>query len=157
MLNWFNSLQSREQRMLMLGVSAVVVFFLYQLVWQPVQDQVAKLSEQVTAQQQQYVELAGIIQQYKALPEMKNTGLKNASQLSIVDSTSKSFGIRNAVKRLTPEGEGKVRVRLEDVISDKAFQWLAAISREHGLQVDQIDINPAEGAGLVAISVVLKR
>ena len=157
MQNWFNSLQTREQRMLILGMSVVVVLFLYQLVWEPVRDKVTQLGVQVTAQQQQYAELAGIIQQYQALPETKNTGLKNASQLSIVDSTSKNFGIRNAVKRLTPEGEGKVRVRLEDVVSDKAFQWLAAIAREHGLQVDQIDINPAEGAGMVTISVVLER
>lgn len=157
MLNWFNGLQSREQRMLILGVSVVMVFFLYLLVWQPVHEQITKLEGQVTAQQQQYAELGGIIEQYKALPEIKDTGLQNASLLSIVDSTSKKLGIRNAVKRLSPEGEGKVRVRLENVVSDKAFRWLAAISRQNGLQADQIDINPAEGAGMVTICVVLKR
>jgi len=151
MQNWFNSLQLREQRMLILGVSVVMVLFLYQLVWEPAHDQVSQLGAQVTAQQKQYAELAGIIQQYQALPAIKNTGLQNASLLSVVDSTSKKHGINNAVKRLTPEGEGKVRVRLENVVSDKVFQWLAAISRQNGLQVDQIDINPADGAGMVTV------
>jgi len=157
MQNWFNSLQSREQRMLILGVSALIVFFLYQLVWLPVHNQVATLQGQVTAQQQQLSQLGGIIQKYNALPAVEKTDLNNASLLSVVDSTSKKHGIRNAVKRLTPEGEGKVRVRLENVISDKAFTWLASISRQYALQIDQIDINPAEGAGMVTICVVLNR
>ena len=157
MQSWFNSLHSREQRMLMLGVSALVVFFLYELVWQPVQHNVISLEQQVLAQQQQYAELAGIIKKYTALPAVQSSDLEDASLLSIVDASSRKHGIRNAVKRLTPEGEGKVRVRLENVVSDKAFTWLASISRKYVLQVDQIDINPESGAGMVTVCVVLKR
>lgn len=155
MVNWFNRLQSREQILIVFAAVVLLLLFAYEAVWQPVTGHVAKLHLQVSAQRQRLHKLQDTVSGYHALAAIapsQNAG--NESLLAMVDRTSQTHQLKQSIKTLSPEGEKKVRLRMDNADFDQLIKWLAELSN-NGLQVQQIDISRVELEGRVSVSVVL--
>ena len=81
----------------------------------------------------------------------------NQSLLSIVDQSRRASSLTKPPSRLQPEGDGIVRIWLEDVPFDALLRWLADLQLRYGVRVDSADIERESAPGLVNARVTLMR
>ena len=100
-----------------------------------------------------------IIAEYKAIgPVLNRKDKSKASILSIIDQTSSRLGLKASMKRLTPDGKDKVRIRMEQAGFDKVMSWLAMLSKEHQINTEALSLRPNEDdQGVVSGNLTLHR
>ena len=79
------------------------------------------------------------------------------SLLAVVDQSRKASALTKPPSRLQPEGDGVVRIWLEDVPFDALLRWLADLQLRYGVRVDTADIERESAPGLVNARVTLMR
>lgn len=156
---WLATLQPRERNMLFFGVAAVLLTLGYLLAFEPFMLAKEQAGHRVKAQQA----LLGHLQQVaKEVKSIKASGggvarvKGKGSLLSMIDQSSRKAGIKPAIKRLTPEGDGRVRLWLEAVAFDQLINWLATVSRNSGLMVENINFSSEDKPGLVRVNLTLR-
>jgi general secretion pathway protein M len=154
------TLQSREQRALTLGALAIIIAAGYLFLYEPL----LLAREQAVNRVQSQQALLGHLQQVAKEAEMLKgrSGMVPSSRgkrsvLSAVDQSSRSSGIKSSIKRLTPEGNDRVRLWLEEVEFDRLMRWLAGVNLSDGLVVDDINISSEDEAGLVRLNLTLMK
>lgn len=160
MKNWWLTLQPREQRALTVGALAIILALGYMLLYEPLLQARDQADNRVLSQrallghlQQVSKEVAVLKGQGANVPSMRG----KRSVLSAVDQTSRSSGIKAAIKRLTPEGNDRVRIWLEKVDFDRVARWLVSLNQSDGLVVDNINISSEDEPGLVRLNLTLLR
>jgi general secretion pathway protein M len=127
---------------------------------QPLQQGMEQAETQVQGKTEQLSRLQSMVREYKKLgpgEETKTAKGGKDSLLSVVDKTSSQKGLKNAIKRLTPEGNDKVRISLENAEFDKVIAWLAQLAKEYRLHVESLTLHPNESAGFVNGNLQLRR
>ena len=144
----WQQLNKREQ-LLVTGMSVFVMFFLlYSLVWQPINEGIAKTEKKLASQQ----ELLTWVQEKTTL--LKHSGksaqVKNSSGSlsSVVNSTARSQNI--VITRIQPKGED-IQVWIDQAVFDTLLQWLGQLVITEGVQVKAIDLSNTEQAGVVKV------
>lgn len=155
-------LSLRERILLIGGMAVLIISGLYAFTYLPIIEEQQRLKTAIEAQQQLTSYLQGIGTEVGELqthaPEVIDSADTAQSLISIVDAGSEQAGIKPAVKRLTPEGQDKVTLWLEQCDSDKLLAWLAMLDKEHAITVQQISISREPGAaGLVSGKVLLSK
>ncbi|MCU7959499.1 MAG: type II secretion system protein M [gamma proteobacterium symbiont of Bathyaustriella thionipta] len=155
---WWQGLEPREQRMLLLGSLALLGMLLYVLLLEKLPAEREQAQQSLLASQKVFYRLEAIAEQVKMArknPLHKKSPLKG-SLLGLVDRSTRQAGIRQQVKRLTPDGKDQVRLWFDSVSFDQSMNWLEKLYQQ-GVQVEQISVNPLSQAGLVRLSVTLVR
>jgi len=155
---WWQGLEQREQRILLLGSAALLAMLLYVLLLEKLPAERQQVQQSLLASQKVLYNLEAIAAQVKLArqnPQHKKPQLKG-SLLGLVDQATRQAGIRQQVKRLTPDGKDQVRLWFDSVSFDQSMNWLAKLHQQ-GVQVEQISVNPLSQAGLVRLSVTLVR
>ncbi len=138
MNEWHQNLALREKRFVLAGAVTLVIIMLYTLVYEPM---MVGLDEQTTSldmRKSELERLAKISGEYKALGVSgnKRSVKDKRSILAVIDQTSSAVGIKKSIKRITPEGKNKVRVRVEDVAFDNLLEWLVINSTKHKIRAE---------------------
>ncbi|MET1218544.1 MAG: type II secretion system protein M [Glaciecola sp.] len=145
---WFQHLETREQRLLKIGAVFVVLGCLYWLIWAPLQNGIA--AEKQTLQQQQ--QLAVWVAKQKArVSALQNNGAKQAklkgSLVQAVNSTASYSKIQ--LTRIQPKGD-EVQVWIDEVTFGTLLVWLDSLEKT-GVNVRQIDIAQSGELGTVKV------
>ncbi len=157
MMQYWNNLQAREQRTLLLGAVAALLLGIYALVIDPFTQKMAQLEQRVVSDRELLVWMEQSAAQVEAL--RRSGGAKRSSGkslLSLVDSSAKRNGLGAALKQVKPEGNG-VRLRFEQAGFDDMLRWLGRLDSEHGVGVSSLNLERLDEAGKVNASVVLER
>lgn len=153
---WWGGLSAREQQLLGLGGLAVAAFLLYLLVWAPLAEQQQRLQRRVSGLQEDLQWVAGAVRQLRALPVAGPQAGDGRSLLGVVDSSLRQLKLAEGVRRVQPEGEGRVRVWLEGIGFDALLGWLEVL-QDSGIQVDSLAVDRRAEPGRVDGRVVLLR
>ena len=155
---YWQGLAPRERRFLGGGAVALVLILGYVLVWSPYREAVAGLREDVAAQREQLAWMHQAAAQVERLraerPENGDTG--RGSLLSRVDRTARGQGLGEAVQRVRPDGNGRVRVWLEAAAFDRMVRWLGELERRGGVRVAELVVNRGDAPGRVGARIVLE-
>jgi general secretion pathway protein M len=160
MKEWISNLDPRERIFLGWGAVMTLGLLVYLFVLQPLQEGMEQAETQVKGKTEQLNRLQTMVREYKQLgpgEEGKTAKGGNESLLSLVDKTSSEQGLKNAIKRLTPEGDDKVRISLENAEFDKVVAWLAELAKEYRLHVDSLVLHPNDSIGFVNGNLQLQR
>ncbi len=158
-LSYWMQLRPREQALL--GVAGLVLLLavLFMLVWEPVMQEHRRLQQGLVQQQ----ELLAWMQQSAAEVRRLQAGAGQSRQararggqslLALIDSTAKRARLGAALKRVEPDGSGRVRVWLEQAAFDDLVRWLGQLQQRYGVRVDSIAVDRDEKPGRVAARVV---
>ena len=79
------------------------------------------------------------------------------SLVVLVDRTARASGLGGNLKRNQPDGDGALRLRLEDASFDSLMGWLADLEAEHGIRVNTASFDQAGAEGRVNCSLRLTR
>ena len=132
---WFESLQAREQRLLVIGGGVVVLTLLWLFVWDPVAVGSARAEADIE-RKQQLLERARrtLTAAAPAAPAQGSAGGACAQSLTLlVANTVRDAGLGNAYRSSSPFGADGLRVSLENASFDLTVTWLGRLQAECGI------------------------
>jgi len=159
MKDWFLSLTQRERIMVQVAGSVLVVFMVYLLILEPISSNYSKNKKNVATSTQTLEWMRSAAREVKQL--LGGGAILEQPQgkqfvLSTIDRSARKAGLSAVMKRVQPEGDSGVRVWFENAAFDELIKWLAIIEAEHGLSVNEINIEKTESTGLVNVRVFLE-
>ncbi|WP_432463927.1 type II secretion system protein GspM [Agarivorans sp. QJM3NY_33] len=148
MKQWWQSLNKREQNLVMLASILCFVAVLYWGVWSPVA-QANQAAKQRLATQQQTLLWA---QQQGAVILANGHTQANAGTIKVNQAVSSiARQQRISISRIQPKGDSEVEVWIENVPFNQLLGWLNMLSQRYGVVVESIDLDEGKQAGTVGV------
>jgi len=153
-------LADKENRWLVVGSAAALILILYGLVWVPFDSKVRQLKRSVSQQQQM---ADWMLQQSREVRRLRkrvrsDTAVSGKqSLLAHTDQTAKHAGLGSAIKRVEPEGQDKVRIRMDQAVFDDLIAWLEKLQRRNRIHIARITIDRLEIPGRVDARLTLEK
>ena len=145
---WWQGLQLREQRLVLGMASAFILFLLYSLVWQPLNDNVANGHKKLASRQALLTWVTDNTTRYQRIKASSGKQTSAGSLSSIVNRTANSQQL--TITRMQPQGE-TIQVWLDSVSFTQLLSWLSTLANNEGLQVQAIDLAKGDVAGEVRV------
>lgn len=159
MIDWFRSLQKREQYILLAGAAFVVFAIAYTLVWEPLADGASNYRSDIERQRSLLAEYARVraTRPAAAAATPRRPAASNQSLTLVVANTLGAKGLSNAYKSSADAGNDSLRVALEDASFDSVIEWLADLESQHGIEVQSGSFSERRESGRIDSSLVLSR
>jgi len=153
----FNQLAERERLLLLVAGPLLLLILAYSLLWRPLDQRVERLHQRVAEQQSLQHWMQASAQQVQQLRQQPgtSTGVSRQSLLSLVDRTIRQSGLSRALKRVEPDGDDKVKVRLEQASFDVMVKWLETLQVRNTVMVQSISVDRQDSAGVVNVRLTL--
>lgn len=147
MKTWWQQLNIREQRLVIVMSALISVFILYSVIWQPMNESIAKSKAKIDRQQALLTWVQENTQRYQQA-KRNGGGSSGESLSSIVNRTSRIEKI--TITRMQPQGDD-LQVWIDEISFNQLLSWLERLSVRDGLQVKSIDLSKAEQQGVVRV------
>lgn len=135
---WWHSISTREQRLVAVGGSILLIGLCYWLIWQPMANRIAERERQVQNQQQTLAWLKEKGQEVLALQASSGRQIDTSGTLDgVVNRTA--FNQKIKIARLQPQGQ-ELQVWIDTVPFDDLLLWLATLSDQYGVQIQIIEV-----------------
>lgn len=147
---WWRGLSAREQRLLAVGGSVLLVGLFYWLVWQPLGNRIEGRERQVKSQQQTLIWLKEKGEQVLAAQAGSGRNIDLGGTLDgVVNRTA--FNHKIKIARLQPQGQ-ELQVWIDQVAFDDLLMWLAELTDKYGVRVQVIEVAREQlPAGMVKV------
>lgn len=156
---WFESLQAREQRLLVGGAAILALAMFWLFVWDPIAQGSASAVEDVERKEQLLERARRTLS--TAAPTAAAPGATSdacAQSLTLlVANTVRDAGLGNAYRSSSPFGNDGLRVSLENASFDLTVTWLGRLQAECGIVVDSGSFTNRAEPGRVDASIALER
>ncbi len=139
--SWWQSLQKREQQLLLGAAITLVVGAFYWLLWQP-------LHQSYQSQQQQLQVLEQQLQQVRSFPVVAAQPKIQGSLTDIISSSARVHKVQ--VSRMQPQND-QMQVMLNDISFEQLLAWLHELQYQHNVSIVQLDIAAADAPGIVRV------
>ncbi len=160
MEQWWNGLQARERRTLIIGGIALALILLVYAIWLPANQRAQALEQRVAEQRvllawmQQAANEAGALR--GSAPEPVSRAQGNQALFALADQSARQAGLTNAIRRVEPSGDNRVRVNLEQASFDDMMRWLATLKTRHGIAANTVSIRAGNEPGRVSAQLLLE-
>ncbi|MFM4649506.1 GspM family type II secretion system protein ExeM [Aeromonas bivalvium] len=147
---WWRGLSAREQRLVAVGGSVLLVGLFYWLVWQPLGNRIEERERQVKSQQQTLIWLKEKGEQVLAAQAGSGRNMDLGGTLDgVVNRTA--FNHKIKITRLQPQGQ-ELQVWIDQVAFDDLLMWLAELTDKYGVRVQVIEVAREQlPAGMVKV------
>lgn len=157
---WWNGLESRERRTLLLGGIALAIILYFFAVWLPAHREVdrltGRLAEQRTLLAWMQQASAEALSLRAAGAGGQTIGIGNQALFSFVDQSAREAGLASALRQVEPTGEQRVRVTLQQANFDQLMNWLVTLKTRHGVEASAVSVRRGENPGLVDAQLILE-
>ena len=135
---WWRSISAREQRLVAVGGSSLLIGLCYWMVWQPIDNRIAERERQVLSQQQTLAWLKEKGEEVLAMQGGQGRQIDTSGTLEgVVNRTA--FNQKIKIARLQPQGQ-ELQVWIDTVQFDDLLIWLATLADQYGVQVQVIEV-----------------
>jgi general secretion pathway protein M len=145
---WWHGLAIREQRLVLAMGSAVAIFLLYSLVWQPLNENLAAAKKNLVNRQALLTWVDENTARYQSAQLSSGKNPTTGSLSSIVNRTANQQQL--TITRMQPQGE-LLQVWLDSVPFTQLLFWLEHLANKEGLQVQAIDLTKGDLQGEVRV------
>ncbi|REL28459.1 type II secretion system protein M [Thalassotalea euphylliae] len=149
MKQWWQQLQTREQRLVLAMAAVVLVFILFQGVWQPIHQGVDKAEQKLTRTQELYQFVQTNTAKVNGLAGTNRSISPGGSLSSLVNRVAGQYQI--SIARIQPQGDNGVQVWIDEIPFEQLLRLLNTLTEQHGLMVSNIDITTGNSPGTVKI------
>lgn len=135
---WWRGISAREQRLVAVGGSCLLIGFCYWVVWQPIANRIDERERQVLSQQQTLAWLKEKGEEVLAMQGGQGRQIDTSGTLEgVVNRTA--FNQKIKIARLQPQGQ-ELQVWIDTVVFDDLLIWLATLTDRYGVQVQVIEV-----------------
>jgi len=158
MKQWFFSRQPQERLALIIMAVFIMGAAIYALFWLPLNEDIAQKRVWVTEQQKTLDWMQQTATKINRLnPANRQQNKSNEALLTTIDRTAKQQRIREAVKRIKPQGDNKAQLWLEQASFDRMIRWLDLLQQRHNISISTITVDRQSGSGLINARINLER
>ncbi len=150
--------EPRERWLILIGAIVVFIGAWYNLVQQPLQQDIARYQQRNDNDQQTLNWMRTASQQIQAQGGA-NVAASNGSLLSIADSSLRQLGLASALQRIQPDDQNNVKIWLDKAKFETLLRWFAQMENQ-GLVITVAGITPINSDannGLVNARITLTR
>lgn len=145
---WWQGLNQREQKLVALMGSAITVFLFYSLLWQPLNDNLAKTEKKLASRQALLTWVSDNTARYQRVKSTGGSKKSSGSLSSIINRTANQQQL--TITRMQPQGE-TVQVWLDNAPFTSLLFWLENLATNEGLQIQAIDLTQGDNEGEVRV------
>lgn len=147
MKTWWQQLNIREQRLVVVMSALISIFILYGSIWQPMNESIETSKLKIERQQKLLTWVQESAQRYQ---QAKRNGVRSSGESlsSIVNRTSRLEKI--SITRMQPQGDD-LQVWIDEISFNQLLSWLEKLASRDGLQVKNIDLSKADQQGVVRV------
>lgn len=145
---WWQGLNLREQRLVLVMGSAFSIFLLYSLVWQPLNDNLANTKKRLASRQALLTWVVDNTARYQSIQSTGSNKQSSGSLSSIINRTANQQQL--TITRMQPQGE-MLQVWLDSAPFTQLLFWLENLANNEGLQVQAIDLTKGDNLGEVRV------
>ena len=147
---WLDGLNPRERRVVIGASIFVVIFLLYQIIWEPLVGRAARLEEKVAKQQQDLLWMQQAAQEVRQLSGGQ-LSTPSGSLLGIIERTARQSKLGDSIRKVQPEGKTGVRVWLDKAPFDDVMRWLDGLQTKQGVAVANFSVERQSEPGRVNV------
>lgn len=155
LLNWYQAQSPRDQRVAGIGAIIVVIAVIFGI-FVPLDSSVARAHSRVQHKEADLAWMRQVAPQLAAAGGAITTPTSQRSLIAVIDTSARESGLGSSLISSEPNGPGALRVRLDKASFDTLVAWLAKLSQQNGIHVDQATIDAAGPPGLVNAGIVLR-
>lgn len=157
---WWAGLAPRERVILIVGMLVLTLLLIWLAIIEPLANRRASLHTEVamlSAEHDWMQQVATEVRRRGAAQSGSGGGVPagNGSVLTLVEVSANAAGIRDAMQRIQPEGQG-ARLWFDSVAFDALMRWLAELEQRQGLQISQLSVDAGAEPGLVSARVLVE-
>lgn len=145
---WWQQLNSRERSLVQIMGTAIVIFVLYSLVWQPLNTKLAAAEKTLSSRQDLLTWVEEQTTRYQSIKPNARGKKTTGSLSSIVNRSASQHQL--VISRMQPQGDN-LQVWLESAPFTQLLYWLEHLANNEGLQVQAIDLAQGDNAGEVRV------
>ena len=145
---WWQGINQREQRLVLVAGSVFIVFLLYSLIWQPLNESLAKTEQKLASRQVLLDWVTDNTSRYQNAKAMGKGNKSSGSLSSIINRTANRQQL--TITRIQPQGDN-VQVWLDSAPFTQLLFWLEHLANNEDLQVQAIDLAQGEKQGEVRV------
>ena len=153
LVEWYGGLETREQRMVLVGAIVVTALILVGGILLPLDSAVSAAVKTRDTRREDLAWMSLNAAEIRAgsASLAPDTG---EAPVVLVDRVGREAGLGAAMRGTQPSGTG-VRVQLEAAPFDTLVTWLATLEERHGLAIESISVDRAARPGLVNANITL--
>ena len=158
-MSWWEHLAVRQRWVLGIGGFVVAAVLIYTLIWEPWRNSLQQLRQQLAVQQQELAWMRDAAVELKRLTgnsAARNAVSRTRSLSTLIDQTAKAAGLGAALKRVEPQGEQRLRIRLEQVGFDQMVLWLSQLEQSYGVEIINAAVQREADSGRVSARLLLQ-
>ena len=145
---WWQQLNTREQRLVSIMATLVMIFILYSTVWQPLNDSLLDANKKLVRQQALLTWVTENTSRYQQAKSNTRVSKSKGSLSSIVNKSANAYKL--TITRMQPQGDD-LQVWIDSVPFTQLLFWLGHLANQEGLQVEGIDLTHADRTGEVRV------
>lgn len=154
----FDALAPRERLMVMAAAIVVAGALLYLAIWKPLQTTRADLRSALAAEKALATRIVAAKAEVAALRGgSAPTQGANRSLLAIVDQSGRAIGLGEGIRGVTPDGDNRARVRLDNVAFDDTVRWMDQLENRYGVAVQTADVSAKDKPGQIEARIAVTR
>lgn len=156
---WWQSLAQREKILVIGAIPIIFLMLLYGMVLQPWQKRIHEEQIRLEDNKKDLIVIKHMVKEIEALQNTNTPrcGNVNSSILAVVDREVKLANLKDALKRIEPQGNKIVRLNFEEVAFDDLITWLEQLERKYCIIVDTVSISKEKQQGLVQARITLEK
>ena len=153
---WYQSLQQREQRVLLVGAVALGVMLIYAGLLHPYFASKRALEQDVVDRQELLTWMRPAAVQIHAMRGQQPSGMPaGQSLLAVVDKSAGDAGFGAALKQVQTGNDGSVRVQMQGAGFDSLVRWLGSLQQRYGITVRELTAQRSTAPGNVDAGITL--
>jgi general secretion pathway protein M len=145
---WWQGLNLREQRLVLVMTCAISIFLLYSLLWLPLNDNLAKTEKRLASRQALLTWVTDNTARYQNAKSSGGNKKSSGSLSSIINRTANQQQL--TITRMQPQGDN-LQVWLDSAPFTQLLFWLDNLANNEGLQVQAIDLTQGDKQGEVRV------
>lgn len=159
MSEWWRGLHARERRTLVVAGGALVAMLFYFLLWLPPHQAIEAQRERLRDLREDAAWMRDAVAAYQRLGGSADGAPAQSGQAlyALADRTAREAGLGEAIERVEPSGETRVRVSFQGATFDELVRWLGRLEREFGISAAPVSLRRGDDAGRVDARLTLSR
>ena len=159
MMQWWEDLDSRERLMVMIGGVVGLILFYIVAVWYPLSSSRSTLQTKVSKEKSDLIWMQTASAEIKALEgsgATRTKSLGDSALYAVVGETAQKARLKNALKKVDPDGKTGARVTLEGALFDDVIRWLVRLRKEYGVTATNVNFKKGRASGQVDAKLTLE-
>ncbi len=155
---YLKELNPRDQKIAILAGFLLLVVMVYFLLIDPLADKVKELKASIVDSRQVLTWMNEATEQVKQSQlSSAQTGAKNISLLSLIETTTKTSNLSGSVSEIKQISDKEVQLIFKAVAFDQLVKWLKEIQNKNRIYVNKITLRRTDNQGIVQADLILIR